>query len=796
MNDASGDKLDQHVRAADPGVEGTQLPKEPEHDGYDHDRLEPSRWWFASAAFPMVAGTLGPVASAFSICALVRPWRQSYKPGDDITDAPFIPDPSWLTIANAIQLIIALGANLALLLNMTRRLRFSIAQPLTIIGWYVSALCLMALTATAAGPLVIEPEDSFVWSQAFFYGIYSAVLYFAVASLMLVTFVGAQAGRYEKDFTLTPSQRTLMLQTISFLTYLLLGSLVFSRIEDWNYLNAMYWAAVTLFTVGFGDITPETALGKALLFPYALVGIISLGLVIGSIRSLILQRGRRRLEARMMERKRRKILRRLAMKGRGGILVPITGQTTPSLRSADTTGLTEFERREQEFKLMRKIQNAAARRRRWNAMAVSGSTWVVLWLVGAKIFQAAETKWQGWNYFDGVYFAFVSLTTIGYGDFVPVSNAGRSFWVLWAFLALPTTTVLISNAGDTIVKFIRDTTDEIATITILPGERGFKKDFRRFLRKLSCGTLFEEDIEETPAGFFGDLPTDRAEIGDTDDEEEGAGDGEMGKSLRQDKEGLDAEAAMTSAGKAKKAEETADEGTHNKRVDANAMLENNEKSSDFDIRFGDDTPSCPRTPKSSHLPSQLGPGKSGESMDSSTKSPQGHYHSRNKKSPHLPKMSRAASSPRQELPEIPLTKAEYHAILIEEIGRVMQHLKSHPPRKYTFQEWAWYLRLIGEDEGNADKHRKVEPSRLHPPHLRHRKKAKEVDTDDGGGEELAGENNGEAEEEEKGKRQPWSWVGSRSPLMGSQEEAEWILEKLTERLKEELTAEANFRKRG
>jgi potassium channel subfamily K len=45
---------------------------------------------------------------------------------------------------------------------------------------------------------------------------------------------------------------------------------------------------------------------------------------------------------------------------------------------------------------------------------------------------------------------------------------------------------------------------------------------------------------------------------------------------------------------------------------------------------------------------------------------------------------------------------------------------------------------------------------------------------------------------------PWSWVGSRSPLMGSQEEAEWILERLIARLGEELRAarEAHHRSGG
>jgi len=776
MNDASGDNVDQHVKAVD--AEGRELPKDKEtaldHDD-EHDHLDPTRWWFASAAFPMIAGTLGPVASAFSICALVKPWRQIYPPGTDITNAPFIGDPAWLTIINGVQLVIAVIANLALLLNMTQRLRFSIAQPVTIVGWYISSLTLVALTATAAGPLVIEPKEELVWSQAFFYAIYSAVIYFVVASLMVVTFMGALAGRYEKNFMLTASQRTLMLQTISFLIYLLLGALVFCNIEDWDYLDATYWAAVTLFTVGFGDLFPTTSLARALLFPYSLVGIISLGLVIGSIRSLALDRGKHRLDARMMERKRRDILRRMTLKGKDDILSPIRDQRgSPSLLSGEGTGLTELERREQEFKLMRKIQHVAARRRRWYAMAISGGTWIVLWLVGAKVFQECENKYQGWNYFDGVYFAFVSLTTIGYGDITPVSNAGRSFWVFWAFIALPTTTVLISNAGDTIVKGIRDTTDEIANITILPGERGFKKDFRSLLRKLSCGRLFEEDIDEEPPGFLGDLPRRSVEDEEDENDEE---DGDIERSLKKDKVELEAEAAGTLTGKVKKALGDKDEDVHNKQVAANTEAEHEKH-----ITFSEGASQRPRTARSSQPPSLVRLGTS-ESMASSTKS----LHTRN--SSNLLKMSRAVSFPRQDQPEIPTTKAEYHVTLIEEIGRVMQHLKSHPPRKYTFQEWAWYLRLIGEDESNADRHKKAEQApHLHVPHLR-RRKTMEREGGHGDSERERGEGG-------EGKKKQWSWVGARSPLMGSQEEAEWILEKLTERLRDELSEDARFRKRG
>ncbi|KAK0629057.1 hypothetical protein B0T17DRAFT_491519 [Bombardia bombarda] len=739
MNVDSGENVDEHVRALDSGE--TKLPKRMEND---EAHLDPSRWWFASSAFPMIAGTLGPVASAFSICALVRPWRQSYPPGTDVQRAAFVEDPVWLTAINAVQLIIAVAANFALLLNMTRRLRFSIAQPVTIVGWYISAMCLIALTSTAAKPLLIQPTDQYIWSQAFYYGVYSAILYFVVASLMVVTFMGAQRGHYPKDFMLTPSQRTLMAQTIMFLVYLQLGALVFSNIESWNYLDAVYWAAVTLFTVGFGDLYPETTLGRALLFPYALVGIISLGLVIGSIRSLVLDRGKRRLDARMIEKKRRRMVKRMTLKGKDDILVPIKGEPNeglPPFSAATSTGtgtssgLSEYERREKEFKLMRKIQHGAARRRRWYAMAISTGTTLVLWLVGAKVFQECEARYQQWSYFQSFYFAFVSLTTIGYGDVTPVSNAGKSFWVFWALLALPTMTVLISNAGDTIVKGIRDATDQIATITILPGDQGFRKDLKQVLRMLSFGRLFQEEIDESPPGIFGDAR--RAHDSDDDEDEDEDNDRETKQrgTTNQDQDEVDAEGQSPAA------------------TGSSGRL----------ITFSDESSSPPLGSKS--------PKRSGSLHHKSSSSSKQHHST---SSLQLPKMSRAVSIPRQTLPAIPTNKAEYHLTLIEEIGRVTQHMKSHPPRKYTFQEWAYYLRLVGEDESDAGRHRKARP------HLHGRKSSHN--------KQQEGKLGGDGDEEGPGAEDSpqWSWVGSRSPLMGSQEEAEWILEKLTERLVDEL----------
>ncbi|KAI8963178.1 voltage-gated potassium channel [Daldinia sp. FL1419] len=723
-------------------------------DGLDHENvgnrgimndsihLDPSRWWFASAAFPMIAGTLGPVASAFSICSLVKYWRQHIPPGSDVTKAVYVKDPIWLTVVNAVQLVLAIVANVFLLLNMTKRVRFSIAQPVTIIGWYISAICLIALCATASGPLDLQPQIEYVWSQAFYYGLYAAIIYFIVASLMVITVWGAETGHYSKDFELTTSQRTLMLQTILFLVYLLLGALIFSKIEGWNYLDSIYWADVTLFTVGFGEISPQTRLGRGLLVPYALIGVISLGLVIGSIRSLILDRGKRRLDARMLERQRRLLIRRVLRKGRGGVLEPIDGEASDGFPS--NTHRSEFERRQKEFQLMRKVQRQASERERWTAMAISFTTWVLLWLVGAKIFQECEAPYQGWSYFDGFYFAFTALTTIGYGDLTPVSNSAKAFFVFWSLLALPTMTVLISNAGDTIVKGIKDGTLLLGNITILPGEHGFRKEMKQVLSKLSCGILFmEDDIEESAPGFLG-----AAHEQHTDDEDD-----------EEDARSASNPTDINNAESDRRAQQDAENG------------ESRPTSPSTKAVSPKQTPNTPQFPSEPKPPPSRNPKQNPKSL------------------------GRPASVARESLPtELPKSRAEYHLVLIDEISRVTKHLRHSPPRKYTFKEWAWYLRLIGEDESSAGNHRRPEHrppeehDRRRPRTLADRLRGESATSTNGGGNTVVSDGSDDQDAKTAADIPKWSWVGHRSPLLDTREEAEWILDKLEQKLREELQA--------
>ncbi|RAL62623.1 hypothetical protein DID88_004470 [Monilinia fructigena] len=265
--------LDESISREENYIESRQCDERDETQDDEDAFLEPSRWWFASTAFPLIAGTFGPMASAFT--------RDIY-----------IDDPKWLVGVNAAQLAIALVSNLCLFLNMVERVRSSVSQIVTIIGWYLSSFALIALTVCVAELLTLESSPNYAFTQAFYYAIFAAGLYFVVASLMVITEYGAYKGHYSQDFALTIGQRTLMCQTVSFLVYLLVGAAVFAHVESWQYLDAFYWCDFTLLTIGVGDFAPLTHLGRSLSFPFAMGGIIIITLIISSIRSLVLERGK------------------------------------------------------------------------------------------------------------------------------------------------------------------------------------------------------------------------------------------------------------------------------------------------------------------------------------------------------------------------------------------------------------------------------------------------------------------------------------------------------------------------
>ena len=59
--------------------------------------------------------------------------------------------------------------------------------------------------------------------------------------------------------------------------------------------------------------------------------------------------------------------------------------------------------------------------------------WVVLVIVGGTLFYA---RVEHWRVLDALYFTIITLTTVGYGDFAPKTDAGKIFTIVYIFVGI------------------------------------------------------------------------------------------------------------------------------------------------------------------------------------------------------------------------------------------------------------------------------------------------------------------------------------------------------------------------
>ncbi len=57
---------------------------------------------------------------------------------------------------------------------------------------------------------------------------------------------------------------------------------------------------------------------------------------------------------------------------------------------------------------------------------------MLVWIAGSVFYHLVE----GLSYVDAIYFTAITLTTVGYGDFAPQTDAGKIFTAVYAFLGI------------------------------------------------------------------------------------------------------------------------------------------------------------------------------------------------------------------------------------------------------------------------------------------------------------------------------------------------------------------------
>lgn len=81
-------------------------------------------------------------------------------------------------------------------------------------------------------------------------------------------------GLHEREF------RVLLILVIIILTS---GMFFYHHFEGWRFLDALYFSVTTLTTVGYGDFSPQTDVGKIFTIIYIFLGI---GIILGFINAI------------------------------------------------------------------------------------------------------------------------------------------------------------------------------------------------------------------------------------------------------------------------------------------------------------------------------------------------------------------------------------------------------------------------------------------------------------------------------------------------------------------------------
>ncbi|KAI0482252.1 hypothetical protein GGR56DRAFT_663257 [Xylariaceae sp. FL0804] len=249
----------------------------------------PRSWWFAGTAVPLLAATQGPLSNVLSIASLVTAWRvrladdgQLPAGAEDSGNGVRLPDPKWELALNGVSLACGFAGNLLLLLHFVGRVRYIVALPASIVFWLLASGILVAVTASVAIHIPAVPPGE-TYTQGYWHAVLASITYMFGALMLVANLTGYLLGHYPQNFVLDDDQRTLILQTMMFFIWLAGGAAIFSTLEGWSFADSLYYCDVSVLTIGYGDLAPATTAGRGFFFAYELIGITQLGLVISRI---------------------------------------------------------------------------------------------------------------------------------------------------------------------------------------------------------------------------------------------------------------------------------------------------------------------------------------------------------------------------------------------------------------------------------------------------------------------------------------------------------------------------------
>ncbi|EEQ36135.1 hypothetical protein CLUG_00258 [Clavispora lusitaniae ATCC 42720] len=373
-------------------------------------------WLLISSYLPLISACIAPLANLISLVGLVEHWRVNGQTHRSV------PDQTPVFALNIFSFVLGIVGNSSLVINFSGKMRYIVTHIVSITCWVCAASVLLA--AVLISNREFNEDTFYKRSEGFWLAALTIFMYFCCMMTILINLIGYKLRKYPPTFNLDRKERRLMIFTIAFSVWEGVGTLVMAHlIPGINYGSSLYYCTVSVLTIGLGDIVPRSHGAKVFALIFSFIGLIIMGLIVAMIRQVVSSSAGPSVFWHLVEKRRVLLLKELRERNE-----PMT--------------------REKSFHLMRLLRKRVRIHQLNMSLALSFLTFIAFWLIGAMVFHFTEK----WSYFNAVYFCFLCLVTIGYGDYKLETNFGKVFFVAWAITAVPMMTILISNVCDTLFE--------------------------------------------------------------------------------------------------------------------------------------------------------------------------------------------------------------------------------------------------------------------------------------------------------------------------------------------------------
>uniref|UniRef100_A0AC35TSK4 Ion channel n=1 Tax=Rhabditophanes sp. KR3021 TaxID=114890 RepID=A0AC35TSK4_9BILA len=204
---------------------------------------------------------------------------------------------------------------------------------------------------------------------------------------------------------------------------------------SWTFTTAAFYCATLLMTIGYGNLVCTTQLGRLFCIFYALLGVPLILITVADIGKFLSENIVRLYTA--YSRTKKKFNKRY------NEVVNNNNNLTASLNDICTEDLDEEAAKEKDQLVQVGLEN-------YVAIPISLIIFILLGYMTIGAFLLAE--WENWNVYEGFYFSFITMTTVGFGDYYPINEKYFFLDLAYIIIGLAITTMCIDLVG---IQYIR-----------------------------------------------------------------------------------------------------------------------------------------------------------------------------------------------------------------------------------------------------------------------------------------------------------------------------------------------------